>query len=243
MEVTDPDAVGQGLGRSPNNGRVAVGSGAVPAGHGHLLRDRRSQRRLPLRRRRFHRPARNAQRARRPEPTGGPSVGGHLTVSLVVALIAGFVGVRLSGRVGLRPTLAGDPPWPRRHRRPSAATPPGGPGRRAHHRHPRRPKRDRRRHEHAAHRQRRGSHQPPCRRRRHQDLGASGQRWPGVPLGWKVTSKSPAVQVRFQTRALPKEAASWLKGSPSGTPSLRIRAPSSSSAMDRRERFCGVARG
>ncbi len=43
-------------------------------------------------------------------------------------------------------------------------------------------------------------------------------------------SNSPSSQTRFQTSAAASEAASWPKGSPSGTATVRIRAFSSVSA-------------
>jgi hypothetical protein len=42
---------------------------------------------------------------------------------------------------------------------------------------------------------------------------------------------------------LARDAASWEKGRPSGTPSVRIRAPRSVSAYDSRPRFSWVTRG
>jgi hypothetical protein len=56
-------------------------------------------------------------------------------------------------------------------------------------------------------------------------------------------SNSPSAQTRFHTSAAASEVASWLNGSPSGTASVRMRAPRSVRARDSRARFSWLASG
>ena len=56
-------------------------------------------------------------------------------------------------------------------------------------------------------------------------------------------SNSPSGQIRFHTSAAARDVASWLKGNPSSTASVRMRAPRSFSASDRRARFSWLISG